>query len=66
LELDMVRFNAEMKDHVYLQRVNEHIALGNRLHLRATPTFFVDGTLVDVSFGFQLLEQAIEKKLQRK
>jgi protein-disulfide isomerase len=64
LELDMVRFHAEMKDHVYLQRVNEHIDLGNRLALRATPTFFVNGELVDVSFGFQRLEQAIEQKLQ--
>jgi protein-disulfide isomerase len=65
LELDMVRFHAEMKDHVYLQRVNEHIDLGHRLAIRATPTFFVNGTLVDVSFGFQHLEQAIEQKLQR-
>jgi protein-disulfide isomerase len=61
MELDMVRFRAEMNDHVYLQRVQEHIALGRRLQIRATPTFFVNGALVDVSFGFRPLEQMIEK-----
>jgi protein-disulfide isomerase len=63
LELDMLRFRNEMRDHVYLQRVQEHIALGNHLRLRATPTFFMNGTLVDVSYGLGSLEKAVELAL---
>jgi protein-disulfide isomerase len=63
LQLDMTRFRAEMDDQVYSQRVREHMALGNQLQVRATPTFFVNGKLVDVSFGLQQLETAIEKFL---
>jgi hypothetical protein len=36
------------------------------LHVRATPTFFVNGVLYDVSFGLQGLEQMIVKGLAHK
>ena len=61
LELDMVRYDAEMGDDVYLQRVREHIESGERSGVRSTPAFFVDGRLQDVSFGLQALAQAVEK-----
>ena len=60
LELDMLRFKSELDDHVYLQRVQEHIALGTALRVRATPTFYINGLLVDVSFGMDRLERAID------
>jgi protein-disulfide isomerase len=63
LGLDMPRFDAELADHVYLQRVQEHIASGRACHLRATPGFFVDGAVVDTSFGMQALADAIERRL---
>ena len=63
LGLDMRRFDAELADHVYLQRVQEHIASGRASHLRATPGFFVDGMVVDTSFGMQALADAIERRL---
>jgi len=63
LELDMARFEAELADHVYLQRVREHIASGVASHLRGTPSFFVGGELVDISFGLQRLSDAIERCL---
>jgi protein-disulfide isomerase len=63
LGLDMRRFDAELADHVYLQRVQEHIASGRASHLRTTPGFFVDGTVVDTSFGMQHLAAAIERRL---
>jgi protein-disulfide isomerase len=63
LELDMDRFRNEMSDHVYLQRVQEHIALGDHLHVRATPTFYVNRVLVDVSYGLQNLEKAVTQAL---
>jgi protein-disulfide isomerase len=64
LELDMQRYDFEMKDQVYLQRVREHQASGDQAGVRATPTFYVNGEMVDVSFGLQHLEQAIAKALQ--
>ncbi len=63
LELDMQRYDYEMSDHVYLQRVQEHLASGNKSGVRATPTFFINGVVQDVSFGLGRLERAIESAL---
>lgn len=60
LDIDQARFTAEMDDEVYLQRIREHIESGRNSHLRATPGFFVNGTIVDVSFGLQSLFEAVE------
>jgi protein-disulfide isomerase len=65
LELDMTRYTTEIDDHVYLQRVREHITSGDASGVRATPTFFLDGKIKDVSFGLQSLERAIEGALQK-
>jgi len=61
LELDMTRYHAEMDDHVYLQRVREHMEGGRRSSVRATPGFFVNRKLIDVSFGQQALIDATER-----
>ena len=61
--LDLERYDYEMGDHVYLQRVQEHLDSGHRSVVRATPTFFVDGVVQDVSFGFQHLQTAIDAAL---
>jgi protein-disulfide isomerase len=57
--LDMARYVAEMDDHIYLQRVREHIDSGTRSHIRATPTFFVNGVLQDISFGMKALHDNV-------
>lgn len=64
VELDQARFTAEMDDEVYLQRIREHIETGRFSHLRATPGFFVNGAIVDVSFGFHGLFDAVEAALR--
>jgi protein-disulfide isomerase len=64
LELDMARYQNEMNDHVYLQRVQEHLLSGQQLGLRSTPAFYVNGALTDVSFGLQHLHEAIDKALR--
>ncbi len=61
--LDMNRFNGEMADRIYTQRIHEHRRAGDRRGIRATPAFFLDGAPVDVSFGFEKLEQAIRTAL---
>ena len=65
LELDMARFTTEMNDHVYLQRVREHQQSGHDSGVRATPAFFVNGSIQDVSFGLHLLRDAVEAALSR-
>jgi len=65
LELDMARYDAEMGDEVYLQRVREHVEGGNRSGVRATPTFFINGTIHDISFGLRLLVDGVEAALQK-
>jgi protein-disulfide isomerase len=64
LGLDMARFTAEMDDHVYLQRVREHLQGGTDSGVRSTPTFFVNGRIEDVSFGLRALFDAVEARLR--
>ena len=64
LELDMTRFDAEIGDALYLQRVREDIEGGKLSGVRATPTFFINGKLQDISYGLQALEQGVEAVLR--
>jgi protein-disulfide isomerase len=64
LELDMVRYDAEIGDEVYLQRVREHEESAIRSGVRATPTFFINGRLHDVSYGLHLLSEGVEAALK--
>ena len=61
--LDIPRYQNEMKDHVYLQRVQEHLQSGQAAGVRSTPSFYVNGTFVDVSFGLQHLHEALDRAL---
>ncbi|HXW75016.1 MAG TPA: thioredoxin domain-containing protein [Steroidobacteraceae bacterium] len=63
LGLDMARFTAEMNDQVYLQRVREQQQGGIESGVRATPTFFVNGRIEDVSFGLRSLFEVVEARL---
>ena len=65
LELDMTRFNTEMDDEIHLQRVREHVEGGNRSGVRATPTFFINGQIQDVSFGLRALVNGVEAALRK-
>jgi protein-disulfide isomerase len=64
LELDIARYDAEMRDEIYLQRVREQMESGRRSHLKSTPGFFVNGIIVDVSFGLHALFEAAEAVLK--
>jgi protein-disulfide isomerase len=64
LGLDTARFTAEMDDQVYLQRVREQQQGGIDGGVRATPTFFVNGKIADVSFGLRSLFEVVEARLQ--
>lgn len=66
LGLDMALYTSEMDDHVYLQRVREHIESGTRSHVRGTPGMFVNGVIQDVSFGLENLFKAVEAALHQR
>lgn len=61
--VDMLRFKAEMADRIYTQRVQEHRRSGELIKLRASPSFFLNGDVVDVSFGLEHLELAVRAAL---
>ncbi|HEX3846267.1 MAG TPA: DsbA family protein [Steroidobacteraceae bacterium] len=61
LGVDMARYVAEMDDHIYLQKVREHINGGQRSHIRATPAFFLNGVIQDISFGMKALHDAVAR-----
>jgi protein-disulfide isomerase len=60
LQLDMAHYAADMKDHVYLQRIREHQRGGSESGVRSTPTFFVNRVLHDVSFGLPRLFEVVD------
>jgi protein-disulfide isomerase len=64
LQLDLDRYTTEMDRHSHLQQVRDDIASGSESGARATPTFFINGKLQDVSYGLQLLFNAVEAVLQ--
>jgi len=65
LELDTARYEAEMEEQLYLQRVREQIDGGEKSGVRGTPTFFVNGAIQDVSFGLQALRERVAKLIER-
>jgi protein-disulfide isomerase len=60
----MARYDADIKDTLYLQRAREDIDGGHLSGVRATPTFFINGKLQDISYGLQALEQGVEEALR--
>ena len=61
---DLIRYDHEMQARIYLQRVQEHIASARHLGIRSMPTFYVNGVLVDVTFGLERLDAAITQTLK--
>jgi protein-disulfide isomerase len=64
LELDLTRYAADMKDHVYLQRIREHEQSGRESGVRGTPTLFVNRNIQDVSFGMPALFKVVGTALR--
>jgi protein-disulfide isomerase len=64
--IDIERFDYELADHVYRQRVHEHAEGGRKLDVRTTPAFYVNGRYTDVSFGIQHLHDVVAREIGRK
>jgi protein-disulfide isomerase len=61
--LDLRRFGTAMAERTYRSRVQKHRHSGEQIGLRASPSFFLNGKLVDVSFGLEHLEHAVRAAL---
>ncbi|MBC7734428.1 MAG: thioredoxin domain-containing protein [Bacteriovorax sp.] len=61
--LDMHRFNAAMAERTYRPRVQAHRRSGEQIGLHGSPSFFLNGKVVDVSFGLEHLEHAVRAAL---
>jgi len=64
IQLDLPRFTTELDTHVHVDRVRADLASGTKSHVRSTPGFFVNGRIVDVSFGMRALFDATEAALR--
>ncbi len=64
LGLDIALFKSSLDDEIYRQRIREHEDGAVKSHLRATPGFFVDGKVCDVSGGMHLLADAVAARLR--
>lgn len=63
--LNMSRYDAEMGDHIYLQRVQEHLASGRNSGVKATPAFFVNEKRVDTDNGLANLFAAVKSEVAK-
>jgi len=63
LGLDLAAFKASLDDEIYRQRVREQMNGAVQSRLRATPGFFVNGRVCDVSGGMHALAQAVSRHL---
>jgi protein-disulfide isomerase len=64
LRLDGRRFAAELDTHAHVARVRADLDGGAMSHVRGTPGFFVNGRIVDISFGMRALFDAVETALR--
>jgi protein-disulfide isomerase len=60
LGLDVERFDRELAEHVYADRVREDFMSGVRSGVNGTPTFFVNGARHDDSYDLETLLAALE------
>ena len=63
LDLDVNRFETDLSDHAFADRVREDIASGDRSGVRGTPTFYVNGRRFDDSWDYDTLLDALERAM---
>ncbi|MDQ3872741.1 MAG: DsbA family protein [Thermoproteota archaeon] len=63
LEMDVSRFDYEMSEHVYADRIREDFMSGIRSGVNGTPTFFINGKRYDHSWDEETLLSAINETL---
>lgn len=62
--LDMQRFEADLEEHRFRQRVRHDFMSGVRSGVNGTPTFFINGERFDGHAGEEELASALEQRLK--
>ncbi len=62
--LDVGRFKAALASAKFKNKVDHHLALGQKLGVSGTPTYFVNGQIIKGSQPMEIFVAAIEKELQ--
>ncbi len=60
LQLEQEKFEREMTEHVYANRVRDDFLSGVRSGVNGTPTFYINGVRHDASYALETLLAAIE------
>src|SRR2546427_12676543 len=60
LQLEQAKFEREMTEHVYANRVRDDFLSGVRSGVNGTPTFYINGVRHDASYALETLLAAIE------
>jgi NhaA family Na+:H+ antiporter len=63
LGLDLERFQRELDERVYAEKVNQDFQSGVESGINGTPSFFINGQYYDGPWDFESLIEAIEKPL---
>ena len=61
LGIEVGRFEREMADHLYADRVEEDLIGGVRSGVNGTPTFYINGVRHDDSYELDVLLDAVER-----
>jgi protein-disulfide isomerase len=61
--LEMNRFKGDMADRLHTQRIQEHRRVAVQSGVRTTPTYFLNGKVVDFSASLDRLDQAVHAAL---
>lgn len=64
LRLDLCRFDTELAEHFYRQRVQEHRAAGRDSGVETPPGIIMDKWLIDTSSGIDALFRAVDARLK--
>ena len=62
LSLDVARFQSELADHTYADRVHDDFMSGVRSGVNGTPTFYIDGVRYEGAYDADSLVQALASR----
>ena len=64
LNLDMTKFDADIKNGAYTNRVLDDESAGNTFGINATPTFFLNGKKLDIT-SYEDLKTAVDEAVKK-
>ncbi|MDP4038661.1 MAG: thioredoxin domain-containing protein [bacterium] len=65
LGLDVTKFKNDVESKKFIDKINQDRSLGDRLAVPGTPTFYINGEVVDTTTGSDALRQAIKNAVEK-